>query len=278
MQNYDPKIAFEVTEKVFEELNISLSQIKSTLPEFLELQRMFPSSSSDVFWGGLPENKKFFVMYFYLTRQMFSSFGVSQSSWNPEQGPEGLMDTLRTQGALLVSGKYGPCFHGGGQNCVELNDYNTEGRKVLGFKPDTYVGDQGNWTHAVIIDQVRIINGKYRVFFRDPYFDSVPNGEELVFCLSYETFIERLYHLDCSPYRAGDRDSNFLLYSSEPYKLLNAPLEVETRENTSSNLSYYMGSGLLMGALGILCYGAYRYWTNNQINTSEPLNTNEPSM
>jgi hypothetical protein len=261
LEDFDPKNACVVAEKVMNGLNIPMEKIKSNNPEFLKFKKDFPGAANPVsFWEGCSETSKFFAMYFYLNKLLYSSLNIGESSWTPEQGPEGLMDTMRHHGAVLVTGKFGACFHGGFKATTELNALHTENRTVYGFKPNTY-SDDSSWTHTVIIDQVKKVNGTYRVFFRDPYIDSIPGEKEPVFCLSYDNFLKRLYHLDSNPYQPGVNSGPFLLHSLKPEKLVDAPVSKETFK-TKKNSSESTLNGLLFGVLTLLCYGAYHIYNN----------------
>ncbi|PJE11477.1 hypothetical protein [Legionella sp.] len=127
--------------------------------------------------------------FFTLMDKMDQTFGLKNLEWTIEDGFEGLQQALRDNGQIIFQGKYGICFHGGSNVAKHRNESTVE-REVYFFKPRTL--HASSWTHCVIVDQAKIIDGKPFIFFRDPYDPSTPGAPEKAYMLSYDSFIQRI--------------------------------------------------------------------------------------
>lgn len=141
----------------------------------------------------LSAQNKWAILYGILVAKAFSPlFSIQASRWEPLQGFEGLMASLRTHGAHVFIGKFGFCYHAQAPIEHEEESQHTPGRKVYYFAKNSFIGDRTSWLHAVVVDQAKILGARQMVFFRDPYNVSSSSQEEKVYMLSYESFLERL--------------------------------------------------------------------------------------
>lgn len=138
-----------------------------------------------------------------VNQRLFSLFNLQESGWTPSDGFSGLKESLRQHGAHVFIGKFGAWCHMGSNKLVPLKNENTENREVYAFKKGSYAGDRVPWTHAIVIDQVKVVNDREMVFFRDPYQCSGDSNKEKIYALSYENFIQRLTNQQSQPYRSN---------------------------------------------------------------------------
>lgn len=163
------------------------------------------------------------LLYEALIKQrLFSLFNVQESGWHPKNGFAGLKESLRSHGAHVFVGKYGAWCHVGENKVVSYFKENINNREVYGFKKGSYAGENTTWTHAIVVDQVKIINGIEMVFFRDPYDCSDNSQKEKIYALSYESFVQRLTNQQSHRYARNDADYEncFGIVSSNPSNLI----------------------------------------------------------
>ncbi|STY31260.1 Uncharacterised protein [Legionella wadsworthii] len=163
------------------------------------------------------------LLYEALIKQRFYPlFHLHDSGWHPDKGFIGLKESLATHGAHVFIGKFGAWCHRGEDKLVRFSSEDTTEREAYAFKKDSYAGDSTTWTHAVIVDMVKIINDREMVFFRDPYDYSGPDAKEKVYVLSYEMFIQRLTNQQSHRYarKQCEYETNFGIVSSDPDSLL----------------------------------------------------------
>lgn len=127
--------------------------------------------------------------FFTLMDKADQIFGLKDLEWTINAGFEGLQQALRENGQIIFQGKYGVCFHGG-INISKHPKESTADREVYFFKPGTL--HASSWTHCVIVDQAKIIEGKPFILFRDPYNASSPGTPAKAYMLSYDNFIQRI--------------------------------------------------------------------------------------
>jgi hypothetical protein len=127
--------------------------------------------------------------FFTLMDKADQIFGLKNLDWTINAGFEGLQQALRDNGQIIFQGKYGVCFHGG-SNIGKHPRESTADREVYFFKPGTL--HASSWTHCVIVDQAKIIDGKPFILFRDPYNASSPGTPDKAYMLSYANFIQRI--------------------------------------------------------------------------------------
>ncbi|PJE11605.1 hypothetical protein [Legionella sp.] len=126
---------------------------------------------------------------FTLMDKMDQTFSFKNLEWTIEDGFEGLQQALRDNGQIIFQGKYGSCFHGRLNTKWHAKQSSVD-REVYFFKPNTLRNSP--WTHCVIVDQAKIIDGKPFVFFRDPRDPSIPGTPNKAYMLSFTSFIQRL--------------------------------------------------------------------------------------
>lgn len=214
-------------------LGIDHAQIIKNHPRFKEYKNEVPMGnfmSNEFLYTHYSSESKFLILYRELIKRYYAHCNVTESNWTPEDGVNGLMNALRTHGAQMVIGKFGRCFHAS-NGCVRMPNQDEFDRTVYSFTKDSYHGDNSVWTHTVILDQVKEVNGKYFVFFRDPQNDSAVNQQEPVYMLSYESFISRLYDLDGRRYSLVGKNNNsrFTVFNLDPQDLTNPKANVANK-------------------------------------------------
>lgn len=192
------------------QLNINAERVIATSKSYPEVMK---------------NNKKIQTSLLYealIKQRLFSLFNVQESGWHPKDGFAGLKESLKKHGAHVFIGKFGAWCHAGQDKLVNFNHENTHNREVYAFKKGSYAGELTNWTHAIIVDQVKNVNGVDMVFFRDPYDHSDDSKNEKVYALSYESFVQRLTNQQSQRYAQNDcpHENNFGIVSSNPRNLL----------------------------------------------------------
>lgn len=134
------------------------------------------------------------ILYGAVIRHSHHIFNVKPIEWMPHEGPKKLMACLRKNGAILMVGKFGGCFHQ--WKLVRCENDDLKGREVFACDKDAYRGNQIPWTHTIVIDQMKEIAGQYFLYFRDPYYESYPGCIEKIIKISYEDFKASLCDLE----------------------------------------------------------------------------------
>ncbi|VVC74875.1 hypothetical protein AQUSIP_01490 [Aquicella siphonis] len=172
------------------------------------------------YYARLNDFNKWIIFYDILIENVFAPLmSLRKASWHPRDGVEGLKESLRQQGAHYFMGKFGSCFYS--EKPREFKSESTAERKVYYFNKNKYIGDISPFTHAIIVDQVKKVNGVEMVFFRDPGYASRESAPEKIFMLSYETFVNRLtdYQGHRFMLKACSDDAAFGLVSARADKL-----------------------------------------------------------
>lgn len=134
---------------------------------------------------------KWSYLYFILVENIISPLmSINNSNWHPRDGFTALAESLKSHGAHAFLGKFGSCFHW--KNAKPSESESTSSRPVSFFEKNTFCGNSIPYTHCIIVDQVKIVNGKEMIFFRDPNYNSSIDKPEQIFMLSYENFVQRL--------------------------------------------------------------------------------------
>ncbi|STX55794.1 Uncharacterised protein [Legionella beliardensis] len=176
------------------DLNLEKALIKnlSFMHSYSKAGSMYRFNLSPIeFYNQLDLFPKWVILYSILIQRILAPlFSLQQTDWHPSKGMDALRDSLSKKGAHFFMGKYGTwCYN---KPPKEYKDLCTSTRKVLYFDKDSYQADEAMFTHGIIVDQIKNINGKNMVFYRDPNYPSSPGKKEKVFMLSYETFVKRL--------------------------------------------------------------------------------------
>lgn len=165
---------------------------KSFMEKYFRIKPSLPSSMSP---GGLFNRLSSFdqwvVIYDILIETVLAPLmNLKNTDWHPRDGINALKDSLRVNGAHFFMGKFGFwCYN---KPPKKFTSECTRDRHIFSFDKNAYVGDSRPFTHGIIVDQIKTVNGKEMVFFRDPYTQSKEGQPEKIFMLSYETFIQRL--------------------------------------------------------------------------------------
>jgi hypothetical protein len=164
--------------------------------------------SSDItIFQGMDSLFQWTVLYeIFMEKILIPLFNVQSSGWHPRDGFNSLKECLREKGALFFMGKFGSwCYSKPPQ---ELKSETTTNRQVFYFNKDFYQGDTKPFTHGIIVDQVKVINGREMIFYRDPSHLSNPKAPEKIYILSYETFVKRLCDLQGQSFDRGGCSTN----------------------------------------------------------------------
>lgn len=178
------------------------------------------------------------TLYNALLKKYYPLCRVGETYWTPEDGPEMFIDLIRATGAQLVVGKFGGCMHLPG-SLITFSQFDKESRKYYGFKKHSYAGNFSQFTHTVLVDEVKLINSEYYVVFRNPADASIPGQDEKVYLLKYTNFIARLSTLDSKDHSS---EKVYTLCSLFPDRLANkkeaprdeAPMEKEKQPEISA--------------------------------------------
>lgn len=158
------------------------------------------------------------ILYNQIRRHFYHQRQLEESGWSPKDGVEGIMRQLIDKGPALVVGKFGACFYR--TKAKRYAAYDGEGREAY-YYPKASYRHSSAWTHAVIIDDVREINGKHYLFYHDPYSASIPGKNESVYMISYDTFVKRLCTL--SGFEPDKETPQAFLLQSSNHELLANP-------------------------------------------------------
>lgn len=191
-------------------LNINAERIIATSKSYPEVMKTHKKIQTSLLYEAL------------IKQRLFSLFNVQESGWHPKDGFAGLKESLKKHGAHVFIGKFGAWCHTGEDKLVNFNHENTHNREVYAFRKGSYTGESTTWTHAIIVDQVKVVNGTDMVFFRDPYDHSDDSETEKVYALSYESFVQRLTNQQSQSYAQNDcpHENNFGIVSVSPSNLL----------------------------------------------------------
>lgn len=205
------------------QFNIDIDEAILTNESFMESfyrlcsKRMLNLSPIE-FYLLLPPSNKWNVLYDILIKQVLAPvMHLKKSSWHPHDDFAGLQDSLKRDGAHFFVGKFGSwCYT---QKPKPVTAETTLKRRVFSFDKASYVGDSSSFTHGIIVDQAKVVNGKQMIFFRDPQYQSSSGKPEIVFMLTYASFLR--YLTDMQGYRANVCSSKmtFGMVSTEPEHL-----------------------------------------------------------
>lgn len=189
------------------QLNLNADQIIKTTQAYSEADKKHASTQCALLYEAL------------IKQRLFSLFNIQESGWHPKDGFAGLKESLKTHGAHAFIGKFGAWCH---RNQVSsYSKKNTHNREVYAFQKGSYAGDATPWTHTVVVDQVKIVNGTEMIFFRDPYDTSSVSNNEKIYALSYENFLRRLTnHQSQRSWNECQYEKSFGIVSSNPSNLL----------------------------------------------------------
>jgi hypothetical protein len=138
------------------------------------------------------QQQKISILYGALQERIFEAFGLQASSYRPEkENIEEFKKMLLESGPMMLVGKFGRVFH---TSWGRKPTADTEECEMYAFPKGSYIGNAKDsfWTHAIIVDDVRQIDGVDMVVFIDPFDDSKVNEKQKRYLMRYETFCERL--------------------------------------------------------------------------------------
>ncbi|WP_131783386.1 hypothetical protein [Legionella gresilensis] len=178
-------------------------------PYFIELKNIHNkmnkiSLNAQHFYNSLSLEQKGKVYYFTALDIIDSLLGFKNVGWKIQDGFAGLQDALRKNGQIIFQGKYGASFHLENSLFIHKKE-STNSREVCFFRKNSMSPKAflGSWTHCVVVDQAKIIDGTPFVFFRDPNDPSIPGLPERVYMLNYENFVARISNKYSSPREAN---------------------------------------------------------------------------
>lgn len=162
------------------------------------------------------------LLYEALIKQrFFSLLNLQESGWHPKNGFSGLKNSLKNHGAHVFIGKFGSWCYTRQNSIIEFARINSHHRAVYAFKKGSYIGDYTSWTHAIVVDQVKNVDGTDMVFFRDPYDSSDGHAAERIYGLSYQNFVSRLTNHQSMHYARHQcqNENSFGIVSTNPARL-----------------------------------------------------------
>lgn len=175
------------------DLRIDLEQALSKNNSFMSLymQRSNKELNKCEYLRSLPHNRQWVILYDIISKYLLLPLmNLHESTWHPRDGFKGLQESLKKHGAHAFLGKFGQWCHT--QKAKTFKEECTKARHTYFFQKDTYVGDNIPFTHCVVVDQAKVVNGKEMIFFHDPSKPSTPGKVAKIYMLSYETFVSRL--------------------------------------------------------------------------------------
>ncbi|RDI45179.1 hypothetical protein [Aquicella lusitana] len=220
--NHDYAHLAEIAFTLCQNLNIDLETALSLNSAFMNrfIKRANKALSKIEYLTSLEERGQWIILYDILTYKiLLPLLHLENAAWHPRDGFNKLKESLRNHGAHAFMGKFGAWCHN--EKPQPFMSETTQNRHVFYFRKNTYMGDYIPFTHCVIVDQLKIVNGKEMVFFRDPNSRSAPNKPEKIFMLSFENFVSRLtdwqgnrFILNCCP-----DETSFGFVSTQPERL-----------------------------------------------------------
>lgn len=168
----------------------------------------------------LPDFHRWITLYSILLQKiLLPLFTLQQAGWHPDKGIGALKESIKNNGAHFFMGKYGTWCHK--QKPKEFTAECTADRQVLYFPKNSFTAGSSEFTHGIIVDQIKKIAGKDVVFYRDPNFPSAPGHKEKIFMLSYENFVNRLTDLRGLRYcmKECSKNESFGITSNVPEKI-----------------------------------------------------------
>ncbi|MCW5584477.1 MAG: hypothetical protein KIT56_11530, partial [Gammaproteobacteria bacterium] len=227
--NHDELVSLANT--ILIDLNIDLGKSVLTNKSFMNKHQTFIKKtqinmSAQVFYNSLSSFHKWILLYDVIIKNILMPLmNLKETAWHPREGFAALKKSLKEKGAHFFMGKFGAwCYS---KKPILLSKESTSSRQVFYFDKDTYIGDSKPFTHGIIVDQVKIVNGKEMIFFRDPSKASKEGQPEKIYILSYETFVNRL--TDMQGYRFSynecSNDINFGLVNESPGQLYRGVLQ-----------------------------------------------------
>lgn len=165
----------------------------------------------------MTDSEKWCILYEEIVRVILCPLlNIHTSTWSIEDGVEGLKEALRTQGPHVFIGKLGYWCH---TEMVRFPQHDAFDREVYAFPKNSHQPHANNFMHAIVVDQIKTIDGNSLVFFRDPYDESDYCKKEKVYTLKYESFVERLATMQCISQKDSNSSVPFGLVSNEPERL-----------------------------------------------------------
>lgn len=141
-------------------------------------------------------------------------FNLQIAPWHPKEGFKGLMHALIEHGAHVFIG-YFDCSD---EKYTIVSAENTSTRKVKRYKARPFNRDGSNWAHAIVVDQVKLIDNQPMVFFRHPNHQSKEGQKEVVYMIGYAEFVKRLQNVAKGHHDEGEE--RFGIVSKYPHQLL----------------------------------------------------------
>jgi len=191
--NYDELVQMGV--ELCKNSNIDIQKALNSDDDFMFYYclRVNKKQTIKEFFDDLNSMQKWTVLYDILIEKIILPLmNIKNISWHPRDGFEALGESLKQHGAHAFLGKFGAYSHDENILPLPYKNETTHNRHVLYFKKGSYIGDSVPFAHCVVVDQVKVIEGKEFVFFRDPINASNSETPEKIYMLSYENFVNRL--------------------------------------------------------------------------------------
>lgn len=211
----------DIGNKILKDFDINLEKALIENSSFMSSynQSLYQFILSPIeFYTSLDLFLKWVALYSILIQKVLAPlFNLQHSDWHPDKGIDALRDSLRQKGAHFFMGKYGTWCYNKPPKVYEA--LNTSTQHVFYFDRDSYQADNAPFTHGIIVDQIKNIDGKNMVFYRDPNCPSSEGQKEKIFMLSYETFVKRLTDARGLKLNECSAEEQFGLVSIVPEKI-----------------------------------------------------------
>ncbi len=154
-------------------------------------------------WEDLSLNEKYVRESIVAFSCLQCIFRCKESSWNPSQGPEALIEQLRVYGPHVIGGLIGKRHY---EDAPSVQPNLVQGRQIHYWKVGAKISPS-TIGHIVVVVGAQIKNGKGFVYFLDPEDGSNPRDlkSQKVYVMSYDKLKEKITSLDGLRFKgAGD--------------------------------------------------------------------------
>lgn len=202
--------------------SLAMIKIHENLLTALGFQTDELNCNLPICWKDLTIFQKRCYLGAWATKKSALAYGCQQSSWNPGQPIESLVNTLKDHGPHMVTGKLGQAYY---KKNPTLSKNKIEGRHLYFWPPNSEKEDHEVGHTVVIIGAKKIYTetgSQELVYFLDPEDGSKPNdvGTQKVYATSYKNLCNSLHDLDTRPFNwtadgrviHNDEENNYAFY------------------------------------------------------------------
>ncbi len=201
------------------------SNVNQPLFDYCQLSQEDIQRASLKPWDDLNVNEKYVRESIAAFACLRSIFSCENSSWDPSQGPQALIDQLKTYGPHLVCGLIGKSFY---KEAPSQQPNLVQGRQIHFWKVGSKI-NESSVGHVIVIVGAQIQNGKGYVYFLDPEDGSDPKDlkSQKVYVMSYDKLKEKMTSLDGYQLKEISEDR---VFSSEKFYAVHMGVKREDPE------------------------------------------------